>query len=171
MDGAVNPLGDIETINTELLLADMEVVEKRIERIKSGKKIKKEHVFELVVLEKCLEALENEKSIAQLELDEEEKMVLKNFGFLTEKPILLVINMDEQQYKTRSYPGQEQVVAYAAQPTCLAWRFAAESKWKSASYPLKTENCLWLIWISMNPVSIAWPGPPMITWGLFLFSQ
>ncbi|NQS75367.1 MAG: redox-regulated ATPase YchF [Peptococcaceae bacterium] len=115
VDGAVNPLGDIETINTELLLADMEVVEKRIERIKSGKKIKKEHVFELVVLEKCLEALENEKSIAQLELDEEEKMVLKNFGFLTEKPILLVINMDEQQYKTRSYPGQEQVVAYAAQ--------------------------------------------------------
>lgn len=111
----VNPLRDIETINIELLLADMEVIEKRIERIKSGKKIKKENVFELEVLKKCLDALENEKSIGQLDLNENEKLILKNYSFLTEKPILLVINMDEQQFKTKSYPGKEQVEAYAGE--------------------------------------------------------
>ena len=111
----VNPLRDIETINMELLLADMEVIEKRIERIKGGKKIKKENVFELEVLEKCLNTLENERSIGQLNLDENEKSVLRNYSFLTEKPILLVINMDEQQFKTKSYPGKELVEAYAAE--------------------------------------------------------
>jgi len=42
VSGGVDPLRDIETINMELLLADMEIIEKRIERIKSGKKVKKE---------------------------------------------------------------------------------------------------------------------------------
>ncbi len=113
--GGVNPLRDIETINVELLLADMEVIEKRIERIESGKKIKKENTFELEVLKKCLNALENEKTIGRLDLNENEKLVLKNYSFLTEKPILLVLNMDEQQFKTKSYPGKELVEAYAGE--------------------------------------------------------
>jgi hypothetical protein len=113
VSGEVNPLRDIETINMELLLADMEIIEKRIERIKTGKKVKKENEIELEVLQKCLSSLENEISIGQLDLTESEKMVLKNYSFLTEKPIILVINTDEQQLKLKSYPGKEQVEAYA----------------------------------------------------------
>jgi len=113
VDGDLNPLRDVETINMELLFADMEIIEKRIERIKGGKKIKKENVLELEVLEKCLDALENEISIGRLELTDEERLVLKNFSFLTEKPLLLVVNTDEQQFKSKSYPGRDDLDAYA----------------------------------------------------------
>lgn len=115
VDGELAPLRDVETINMELLFADMEILEKRIERIKAGKKVKKENLQELEVLEKCLSSLENEVSIAQLELTEEERMVLKNFSFLTEKPLLLVVNTDEQQFKSKAYPGSDDLAVYAAE--------------------------------------------------------
>jgi hypothetical protein len=113
VSGGIDPLRDIDTINVELLLADMEIIEKRIERIKSGKKVKKENLIELEVLEKCLNALENEISIGRLDLNEQEKSVLKNYSFLTEKPMLLVINTDEKQFKLKNYPGKDEIKAYA----------------------------------------------------------
>lgn len=114
VDGPLDPLRDVETVSMELLFADMEIIEKRIERIKSGKKVKKEHAAELAVLEKCLDALENEISIGRLDLTGEERGILKNFSFLTEKPLLLVVNTDEQQFKAQSYPGRDELSAYAA---------------------------------------------------------
>ncbi|AQS59577.1 redox-regulated ATPase YchF [Desulforamulus ferrireducens] len=110
----INPLRDIETIAVEILLADMDLVEKRIERIQSGKKITKENAFELEVLKKCLAALEEESPISQLGLSEEEKHTLRNYAFLTEKPMMLVINIDEDQFKAGTYPGKEEVEKYAA---------------------------------------------------------
>lgn len=115
VDGDINPLRDVETISMELLFADMEILEKRIERIKNGKKIKKENLQELEVLKKCIDALENEVSIGRLELTEEERFVLKNFSFLTEKPLLLVVNTDEQQFKSKIYPGRDDLAVYAAE--------------------------------------------------------
>lgn len=115
VDEGIDLLRDIDTIGMELLLADMEAVEKRIGRIKGGKKIKKENALELEVMEKCLEALENEISIGRLELAEEEKQALRNHSFLTEKPILLLVNTDEEQFKSQSYPGKEELMAYAGQ--------------------------------------------------------
>ena len=114
VDDSLDPLRDIETIHMELLFADMEILEKRIERIKGGKKIKKENALELEVLEKCLQALENEISISRLDLSEEEKACLKNYSFLTEKPLLLVVNTDEGQFKAKSYPGREELGSFAA---------------------------------------------------------
>jgi len=114
VDGGIDPLRDIETLNMELLFADMEIIEKRIERIKSGKKVKKENLIELEVLGKCLKALESEISIGRLDLSEAEKLVLKNYSFLTEKPLLLVINTDERQFKEKTYPGKNELLAHAA---------------------------------------------------------
>jgi len=114
VDDDINPLRDIETIHIELLFADMEIVERRIERIKGGKKVKKENLLELEVLEKCLDALEGERTIGSLDLTGDEKAVLKNYSFLTEKPLLLVINTDEQQFKTQSYPYKKELLSYAA---------------------------------------------------------
>ncbi|OPX83865.1 MAG: Ribosome-binding ATPase YchF [Pelotomaculum sp. PtaB.Bin104] len=114
VDGSLDPLRDVETINMELLFADMEIIEKRIHRIKHGKKVKKENELELEVLEKCLAALENEKPIGQLDLTEEEKLILKNYNFLTEEPLLLVVNMDEEQFKSKSYPVKDALEAYAS---------------------------------------------------------
>ncbi|MDK2887936.1 MAG: ribosome-binding ATPase [Thermoanaerobacter sp.] len=107
VDGEIDPLRDLETVNLELLLADMELLEKRIGRLKSGKKITKEGARELEVLEKCLAALENEVPLHQVELEEEERALLRNYNFLTEKPVILVVNTDEGQFKSRQYPGRE----------------------------------------------------------------
>ncbi|BAF59108.1 MAG: redox-regulated ATPase YchF [Pelotomaculum sp.] len=115
LDGGIDPMRDIETIDMELLFADMEIIEKRIERIKGGKKIKQENLLELEVLEKCLEALSSEVPVAGLDLTPEEKHVLRNFSFLTEKPMMLVVNIDEEQFKAKSYPGKDELEAYAAE--------------------------------------------------------
>ncbi len=115
VDGSINPLRDIETINLELLFADMEVVEKKIERIKSGKKIKKENVAEIEIMEKCLGALENETPIGRLDLTESEKLFLKNYSFLTEKPMMLVVNTDEEQFKAKVYDRRDELQALTAE--------------------------------------------------------
>lgn len=114
VDGSVDLVRDIETIGMELLFADMELVEKRIERIKGGKKIKKENALELELMEKCLDALENEITIRHLELSNEERLILKNYNFLTDKPLLLVVNTDEEQFRSKSYPGKIELEAYAS---------------------------------------------------------
>ncbi|MCL6635080.1 MAG: redox-regulated ATPase YchF [Peptococcaceae bacterium] len=114
VDDSIDPLRDIETVGLELLFADMEIVEKRIERIKGGKKVKKEHALELAIMEKCLAALENEIPIGRLELSEEERLALKNYSFLTEKPLLLAVNTDEGQFRSRTYPGRDELESYAA---------------------------------------------------------
>jgi GTP-binding protein YchF len=114
-DETIDPLRDVETIDMELLLADMDVVEKRIERIKGSKKIKKEDAAELEVLQKIMAGLENETPIHNLGLSEEEKDMLKNYSFLTEKPVILVINIDESQFKAKSYPQKEALSQLAAE--------------------------------------------------------
>ena len=115
VDGEINPRRDVDTVNAELLLADMELVEKRIERIKSGKKIKKEQEEELLVLEKCLLALEGEMTVGSLVLTDEERRFLKNYSFFTVKPMILVVNTDEEQFESGRYPFREDLVSYAAQ--------------------------------------------------------
>lgn len=105
----VDPAGDLETVETELLFADLEVVDKRIERIKTGKKVTKENAAELELLEKCYAVLENGGSLLDVKLSGEERASLKNFAFLTEKPRLAVANLDEQQFKTKEYPRKDEL--------------------------------------------------------------
>lgn len=114
VDGGINPVRDLETIQIELLLADMELIEKRIERIKSSKKISKEASRELPVLEKCLAALEREVPLQQLELTGEERAALANYNFFTEKPLMLVVNTDEDQFRKKDYPFQAELTSLAA---------------------------------------------------------
>lgn len=111
VDGSIDPLRDIETVNLELLLADLELVEKRLERIKSGKKIKAEQQRELAFLERLRTALEAEQPVHSLDLDPEDQALVKNIGFLTDKPMLLVVNLDEEQAAAGDYPGREQLRA------------------------------------------------------------
>lgn len=104
---ALDPARDLETVEMELLFADLELIEKRIERIKTGKKITKENAAELALLEKCYPVLESGGTMTEVELTAEDRLSLKNFAFLTEKPRLAVVNLDEQQFRTRQYPKQE----------------------------------------------------------------
>lgn len=115
VEGSIDPLRDLETVNLELWLADLEMVEKRIERIKTGKKIKAENQAELAVLEKLKAGLEADKGIHQLDLSEEESRLVRHFAFLTEKPMILVVNLDEDQLMGGSYPQKEALYDYAEQ--------------------------------------------------------
>jgi len=112
---SINPLRDIETINLELLFADLGIIETRIERIESSKKINNEMKEELKVLKKCMEGLEQEIPIYSLGLSDDEKEYLKTFNFLSVKPVVLVVNIDEDQMNTGNYPQKDQLYKYAGE--------------------------------------------------------
>lgn len=105
----INPARDLETVEMELLFADLELIEKRIERIKAGKKITKENAEEMELLERCNQGLESGAFISDVKLTPEEKISLKNYSFLTEKPRLAVVNLDEEQFKNREYPASTDI--------------------------------------------------------------
>ncbi|MBS3977511.1 MAG: redox-regulated ATPase YchF [Syntrophomonadaceae bacterium] len=114
VDGCVNLIRDLETVVMELLFADLQLIENRIERILGGKKRTKEQEIELAALEKCKGLLEEEKNLAQAELKDEERAALRHVTFLTGKPTVLVINVDEEQLGLKNYPQRDEVMAYAA---------------------------------------------------------
>ncbi|KUO74877.1 MAG: GTP-binding protein [Clostridia bacterium BRH_c25] len=113
VEGSLNPMRDIETVNLELLFADLSIIDNRIARIESGKKVTKENLLELAVIKKCKEGLENGLLIHQINLTDEERELLKTFSFLSEKPMILVINIDENSLESGSYPQKEDVLKYA----------------------------------------------------------
>jgi len=97
-EGAINPKRDIETMNTELLLADLDVAQRRLERLQLNlRKMKnKEDELELPIIQRCLEALERERPIRDLDLKPEDLKRIRGFAFLTAKPLLLIVNLDEK---------------------------------------------------------------------------
>ncbi|MCL2816948.1 MAG: redox-regulated ATPase YchF [Clostridiales bacterium] len=105
-------LRDVNVMNTELLFADLLMIETRLARINSGSKKKTEHPLEEAALLKCRAMLEEEKPLKLLELSDEEKEALKHITFLTNKPMLLVVNLDENQLSKGEYAGREQMEAF-----------------------------------------------------------
>lgn len=95
VDGSVNPVRDIETINLELIFADIETVNKRLEKAKKNLKADKKFQEEIDVLEKVKENLESGISIRSVDFKEEEKILIKDMFLLTSKPILYIANVDE----------------------------------------------------------------------------
>lgn len=98
VEGRIDPLSDIETINLELILADLEAVEKRYTRVAKVARTKdKEAMIELAVLDKIKPVLEAGESARTIELDEEEQKIVKNLFLLTTKPVLYVANVAEEE--------------------------------------------------------------------------
>lgn len=96
--GSVNPIDDIEVINLELILADMESVEKRLQRVsKMAKQKDKEALMEEPVLLKVKEVLEAEKPARAADLSDDEMKVIKGLHLLTIKPMLYVANVSEDE--------------------------------------------------------------------------
>ena len=112
-EGSIDPLRDIETVNLELLFADLAVMENRIHRIETSKKITKENQQELELIKRCKECLENEGLLYNMDLNHEERQILKTFNFLTERPLILLINLDEDQFISGDYYGKDEIEAFA----------------------------------------------------------
>ncbi|WP_174734661.1 redox-regulated ATPase YchF [Mesobacillus harenae] len=96
VSGKVNPIDDIEVINLELILADLESVDKRLGRVqKMAKQKDKEALAEFPILTKIKEALENEQAARTVEFTDDEAKIVKNLHLLTTKPMLYVANVSE----------------------------------------------------------------------------
>ncbi len=97
VDGSVNPIRDIETINLELVFADIETIDKRIDRTVKMLKADKKYQIELDLLKRVKEVLESGKPARTIDFTDEEKELLKDTYLLTQKPILYIANVSEEQ--------------------------------------------------------------------------
>ncbi|OKH27144.1 redox-regulated ATPase YchF [Chroogloeocystis siderophila] len=123
--GSVDPKRDIEIINLELALADLAQIERRIERTKKQARTSKDAQFEVSVLETLSAALNEGKSVRQINLTEEEAATIKGLGLLSGKPIIYAANVSEEDLaagneyveQVRQIASQEnaQVVIVSAQ--------------------------------------------------------
>ncbi len=140
VEGRIDPVDDIEIINLELILSDLEIITKRVERtsklVKNDKSLQKE--FEL--LTKVKEVLEEGESARTLTFDEEEEHIVKDFNLLSNKPILYVANISEEDMisnpeneyvkKVQEYASKEhsEVVIISAQIEAEVSELSTEEK-------------------------------------------
>jgi hypothetical protein len=125
VSGSIDPLRDIEIINLELALADLDQLERRLERVRKQARTNKEAQAELDVLEKIRPYLDSGKPARLVDLSEEEELTIKSLGFLTRKPIIYAANVAEEdlaegnawvaQVRTLAAAEQAQVVVVSAQ--------------------------------------------------------
>ena len=114
VDGSINPIRDIETINLELIFSDLETVDKRLDRAKKQLKADKKYQEEIQVLEKIKEALENGRGARSVSLTEEESEYIKDAFLLTMKPILYIANISEEDMEhPENNNNYSKVVEYA----------------------------------------------------------
>lgn len=97
VDGNVNPIRDIETINLELIFSDLEVLERKITRVEKDLKGDKTLIGELDLLKKVKETLENGKCARSMEFSDDERAMLSDVALLTLKPVIYVANISENQ--------------------------------------------------------------------------
>jgi ribosome-binding ATPase len=107
--GSNDPVRDLRDINDELLLLDMAVIEKRVDRLRKDVLKPTPHQdddkMELAAMERCLAAVEEGKTLDQVELNEQEEKRLRGYGFLTIKPCINVVNIDEGDIGAAEIPA------------------------------------------------------------------
>lgn len=122
-DGSIDPLRDVATFETEFILADMAVLESRIEKI--HKQLGRTHddvmKRELPVLEKCLALLHEEKPLRNEDFSKEEQHLLKTYQLLSLKPMLIALSLDESQQSIKD----EEIARVAAAKAGLRTRVVA----------------------------------------------
>lgn len=123
--GQIDPINDIDVINTELALADMATVEKALQRVvKASKSGNKDELAKKLVLEKVSAQLDEGKPVRALGLTEDEVKLIKEYCLITIKPTLYIANVQDDGFENN--PMLEKVQAFAAQeganvvPVCAA---------------------------------------------------
>ena len=102
VDGSVDPLRDIETINYELIFSDMEMIEKRLQKARIGLKADRKYQEEIDFLEKLTAFLESGKPARNYPATEDEKEILKTMFLLTSKPVIYAANVSEDEVATEN---------------------------------------------------------------------
>lgn len=118
VDGSVNPLRDIETINLELIFSDLEILERRIAKVTKTARMDKEAAKELDFLQKVKQHLEDGKMAITMEMESDDEVVwMGTYNLLTWKPVIYAANVaeDELADDAASNPHVQAVKEYAAE--------------------------------------------------------
>ena len=115
VDGSINPIRDIETINLELIFADIETVDKRLDKARKNLKADKKYQEEIDLLEKIKKNLEEGISARAIDFTDDEKEIVKDMFLLTIKPILYIANISEQQLENAEQDENVKLVKQYAQ--------------------------------------------------------
>lgn len=101
--GSIEPKRDIKSLDLDLILIDLDIIEKRLKRLEKTVVSSKseDDKRELVVLHKFKEALDKEIPLREVELSFEEEKLVRGYSFLSQKPLLLILNLGEEQIKIR----------------------------------------------------------------------
>ncbi|TQV76467.1 redox-regulated ATPase YchF [Aliikangiella marina] len=129
VENKIDPLDDIEVINTELALADLESVEKRIQKnVRVAKSGDKEAKALLEILEKCKALLEEALPIRSGDWDEDEAKAIKGMQFITSKPTMYIANVDEDGFENNPHLDKVTELAQAENASVVAVCASVESE-------------------------------------------
>ncbi len=117
VDGSVDPIRDIETINLELVLSDVEIIERRIDRVKKQMKGDKSLAGELALLERVKAAMDEGRPARSLEYTKEEEEIMREIALISMKPVLYAANLAENDCSqgVENNRFYKEVVEYAAE--------------------------------------------------------
>lgn len=105
VNGKVDPIDDVEVINTELALADLDVCDKALSRLEKRARTggDKEALAQVIALEKCKPALEQGKMLREVDFTKEDLFAMRGFNFLTLKPVMYIANVSEDGFENNPY--------------------------------------------------------------------
>ncbi|MBO4694389.1 MAG: redox-regulated ATPase YchF [Clostridia bacterium] len=119
VDGNVSPKRDIETINYELIFADLETIDKRMGKAESLAKADKNKMADVELLKALKKHLEDGNPIRTFDADEEQKAFIDENFFLTSKPVIYVANVDENSLDGNAYTKEVEEIAKAEGAGCI----------------------------------------------------
>ncbi|MGE5584852.1 MAG: redox-regulated ATPase YchF [Bacillota bacterium] len=109
----IDPLGEVELLNLDLILADLKVVEGRLERLESSRRRSADEDEELELLRAIRPSLADGVRLDRLDLSTEQQAKLKGYALLTLKPVVVVPNISEDDFATRAYPGRRDLEEFS----------------------------------------------------------
>ncbi len=111
--GEVDAMRDLDMLQSELVLTDLALLETRLERLNNGRMKQKGAEEDLALLRKCLEHLEEEQPLSQVSFTNGETALLRQYTFHTNKPMLIAVNLDEEELLSGEYSRQDAVLSWA----------------------------------------------------------
>ena len=103
-EGSIDPVRDWDIVDNELIFRDLGVIDNRLSKLRAKKKLTPDEDKEKALLEKCYDCLMEEKPLSSIELKPEETRQLRGFAFVTSKPQIILLNLDESQNEETKIP-------------------------------------------------------------------
>ncbi len=105
----LDPMSELEKVDLELIFSDLDIIERKLSRVKKGQMV---DTHEMALLKKCQSSLEEGQSIRELSLSENDLAKLRGYTFLSAKPLIIVLNLSEEQFEAGEYEGRENLLDF-----------------------------------------------------------